>query len=88
MSDTNFNVVVQRLRRLDFSDDTQEWINTALSDDEISLPKEDMTDELDEDLADFANESGTLEAEEKWEDLGLEKFTKENNNDSNCNNEQ
>ena len=79
MSDTDFNVVQQRLRKLDFSKDTEEWMHTALSDDEISLPKEDIADELDEDLADFAEEIGAIEAEEKWDDLGLEKFTKENN---------
>ena len=79
MSDTNFSVVQQRFRKLDFSQDTEDWIRTALSDDEISLPKEDNTDELDEDLAELAEEADALEAEEKWEDLGLEKFTKENN---------
>ena len=72
-------MVKQRFQKLDFSKDTEDWIHTALSDDEISLPKEDIADELDEDLADLAEEIGAVDAEEKWDDLGLEKFTKENN---------
>ena len=45
---------------------------------DISLPKDiDVTDELEEDLAELAEEVGAVEVEDRWDDLGLEKFTKE-----------
>lgn len=77
MSDTNFDIVQLRLRKLEFNKDTEDWIQSSLSDDEISLPKENVGDEMDEDLADLAEELSQVEAEEKWDDLGLEKFNKE-----------
>ena len=34
-------------------------------------------DDLEEDLAELGEEAGTIEVEDRWDDLGLEKFIKE-----------
>ena len=71
-SDTNYSIVSQRqrFRLVDAIDD--EWAQDKLSDDEIDVPNEMiiLDDENDEDEC-------ILPQEEKWTDLGLDRFTNE-----------
>ena len=71
-SDTNYSIVSQRqrFRLVDAIDD--EWAQDKLSDDEIDVPNEMIIndDENDEDEC-------PLPQDEKWTDLGLDRFTNE-----------
>ena len=71
-SDTNYSTVSQkqRFRLVDAIDD--QWAQDKLSDDEIDVPNEMIIndDEDDEDEC-------PLPHDEKWTDLGLDRFTNE-----------
>jgi len=71
-SDTNYSIVSQkqRFRLVDAIDD--QWAQDKLSDDEVEVPNEMILvdDEDDEDEC-------PLPHDEKWTDLGLDRFTNE-----------
>jgi len=77
-SDTNYSIVSQRhiFRFVEAIDD--QWAQDKLSDDEIEVPNEMvlLDDEEDEDEC-------PLPHEEKWNDLGLDRFTNEQTTQTN-----
>ncbi|KAJ1430955.1 hypothetical protein B484DRAFT_395683 [Ochromonadaceae sp. CCMP2298] len=68
MSDTSFAAVSQNSKLIEAIDD--EWLQDALSDDEIEIPKDfDINTEEDEE-----EEESLVKADDAWNDLGLENF--------------
>lgn len=71
MSDTNFNAVSVRLKKIDII--SKDWAEDCLTDDDIDIPKEfdvGLEDQEDED------EEGLIKDEE-WNDLGIDVFLSE-----------
>jgi hypothetical protein len=73
MSDTSYAAVSQRRKIIDTID--EKWLCDCLSDDEIDIPKDIIIidDEDDED-------DGLISPEDRWTDLGLDKFTNDTSN--------
>jgi len=83
-SDTNYAVVSQRqrFRLVDAVDD--QWAQDKLSDDEVEVPNEMvLVDEEDDE-----DEGCPLPHDEKWTDLGLDRFANEQTSQSNTSMQQ
>lgn len=80
-SDTSYSVVSQRqrFRLVDAVDD--QWAQDKLSDDEVEVPNEMV-------LVDEEEDEDPLPHEEKWNDLGLDRFANEAQSQSNTSMQQ